>query len=301
MFVLVTALSFADITVDKRDTESIQPYSLNPVLDLPLFGGLMAMGKHAGGMLKETSAVPLDRSKVYSRDVSAFDRWAVGFHSPLLSGVSSGLAWSQLLIPVAVNAIDTWRGDQPWYGAITDAVILQEALMISSTMSSYAKSFPIHSTPLTYDSRVSAAEKRIPQNVSSFFSNHTATAFTTAVFTGYTYQLRHPGSKTVPWVWGTSLGLAAGVGGLRILSGKHFPSDVIAGAAVGALSGYLVPRMHLRTRNAPKRARALAVPGESRTFVEDEGKQDEGNLDVTFGVSFPAGTKTPVPTLHVAF
>jgi hypothetical protein len=301
MFVLVPAMSFAGLSLDKRETESIQPYALNPVLDLPLFGGLYAMTKHAGGMLKETRAVPLDMSKVDSRDVSAFDRWAVGFHSPLLSGVSSGLAWSQFLIPVAVNAVDTWRGKQPWYGALTDAVILQEALMISSSLSSYAKSFPIHSTPLTYDSRVSEKEKMIPQNVSSFFSNHTATAFTTAVFTGYTYQLRHPGSKTVPWVWGTSLGLAAGVGGLRILAGKHFPTDVVAGAAVGALSGYLVPRMHLRRRNAPMRAHARAVPEESRTFSEEEGKTDEGNLDVTVGVTFPAGTKTPVPTLNVAF
>ncbi len=33
-------------------------------------------------------------------------------------------------------------------------------------------------------------------------------------------------------------------GVLRVWSGNHYPSDVIAGAAVGSFIGWLVPRMH---------------------------------------------------------
>jgi membrane-associated phospholipid phosphatase len=270
-----------------------RPYGLNPLLDIPLAGGLWAANAHAGARLKKTREVPLNMSRLDRREIPAYDRWAIGFHSSALSGLSSGLAWSQLLIPAAVNVWDTRSGLQPWYGAITDAVILQEALLLSSTLSSYAKSFPIHSTPLTYDPAVGEGEKRVPQNVSSFFSNHTASAFTTAVFTGYTFQLKHPESPLVPWIWGTSLTMATGVGALRVMSGKHFPTDVLAGAAVGALSGYLVPRLHLRLA-----ARRNLASAHAEKAGAAKGKR---KLDVDVGLTFPGGSTTPVPTLNIGF
>jgi hypothetical protein len=183
---------------------------------------------------------------------------------------------------------------------LTDVVILQEALMLATSMSSYAKSFRIHSTPLAYDPKVSDSEKRVPQSASSFFSNHTATAFTAAVFSGYTFQLRHPESRLVPWVWGTSLTMATGVGALRILAGKHFPSDVVAGAAVGALCGYVVPRLHLRSAASKRRT------ADSRRPVRDETGslsdiKPKRQIDVTLGLAFPGGSTTPVPTLNLEF
>lgn len=270
------------------------PYSLRPGLDLPLIGGILAMKYHAGSLLGETRKVPLNLDAVDASSVPAFDRWAIGFHNPMLSAMSSGLAWSQFAIPLAVNAWDTYKGRQRWHGVLVDAVLLQEALMISTAMSSYAKSFPIHSTPLTYDPRVARSEKDIPQNVSSFFSNHTATAFTTAVFSAYTFQLRHPDSRLVPWLWGANLSMAAGVGSLRILAGKHFPSDVIAGAAVGALSGYLIPRMHLGKSRAAKAK-------EKHPLRYPRLEPEKPKFDVSLGVSFPGGSTTPVPTVSVDF
>jgi len=61
-------------------------------------------------------------------------------------------------------------------------------------------------------------------------SGHTSVAF--AVATSYWLSRRAlHGSPGVPgWV---AVAVATGVGVLRVAAGKHFPSDVVAGAALG--------------------------------------------------------------------
>ena len=67
----------------------------------------------------------------------------------------------------------------------------------------------------------------------SFFSGHssiTATAATTALWYAYRDNNLNKWAKPLGW---TSLGLSLTTGIFRILSGKHYPSDVIGGFAVG--------------------------------------------------------------------
>ena len=57
---------------------------------------------------------------------------------------------------------------------------------------------------------------------------------------------------------------------MRVMSGKHFLSDVVAGAAAGAFCGYIVPKMHMgRTWNlgltAPEGTNAVG-PSLSHSF-----------------------------------
>ncbi len=52
------------------------------------------------------------------------------------------------------------------------------------------------------------------------------------------YWLNHPERGLAPKV--IAMVAAAGVGVLRVAAAKHFPSDVVVGAAVGTLSAVIV-------------------------------------------------------------
>ena len=79
----------------------------------------------------------------------------------------------------------------------------------------------------------------------SFFSGHTATAFTGAGLV--CVQHRHLDLYGGGWgdkaACGMALTAASATGIFRILADKHWTSDVLVGASVGLLSGWLLPRL----------------------------------------------------------
>jgi membrane-associated phospholipid phosphatase len=78
----------------------------------------------------------------------------------------------------------------------------------------------------------------------SFFSGHATSAFAAATFTSTVFTDLFGPSKWSHLVWGSTLTLATMTAYSRVKAGKHYPSDVIVGAAVGSAIGYLVPRLH---------------------------------------------------------
>jgi len=45
-------------------------------------------------------------------------------------------------------------------------------------------------------------------------------------------------------LWISAATIPAIAAGLRVASGRHFPTDVLTGYAVGALVGYYIPELH---------------------------------------------------------
>lgn len=285
---LLLALSLA---VPGRAAEPM-PYGLNPLLDIPLVGLGLGMKYHSGAALAKARETPVDMASLRRSDLLPIDRWAAGNYSPFLSSTSGAIAGIMSAVPFLLDGWDIHKDRMGWSGLLTDFILLQEALAISSSLVSYSKTMRVHPTPLVYGSSASDEEKRAGHNVSSFFSGHTTAAFTTAVFTGYTFQLKHPGSPLVPWVWGGSMAAAAAVGSLRVAAGKHFPTDVLAGAAVGSLCGYLVPRLHLRP---------WAKKAKERTYRDGRPEPEDDGPEVGFTLSQAGGSSMPVPTVTLTF
>lgn len=76
----------------------------------------------------------------------------------------------------------------------------------------------------------------------SFFSGHTAGAFAMAVAAGRIASLR--GRPHRAWTWGVGLSLAALTGYFRVAGDEHYATDVLTGAVVGSVVGWIVPALH---------------------------------------------------------
>ena len=77
----------------------------------------------------------------------------------------------------------------------------------------------------------------------SFFSGHATMSFTSAAVT-CSHHARHDlfGNEVADGVaCGAALTSAATVGAMRVVGNKHYVTDVLAGAAVGTLTGITVP------------------------------------------------------------
>ena len=75
----------------------------------------------------------------------------------------------------------------------------------------------------------------------SFPSGHTLMAFSSAAFTQTVFSLKYPDSPYKTAITATTWALAATTAVLRVASGNHFVTDVVAGAAIGSLLGFAGP------------------------------------------------------------
>jgi len=219
------------------------PLRVQPALDYPALAAGVAAGGY--GYYLEGQASRFDPSRFHAGDIPAYDRWAIGYYSPGLSTLSDVLVLLEGAAPAAFAGADWQRGEETSGEAWTEAVVYGEVVAYASAASLLSKSFRLHPRPLAFTDAAPYAERSAGDARSSFVSEHATGAFAAGVFTAYMYQLKHPQSACIPWVWAGAMGTAAATGALRVFSGKHFPSDVLAGAILGSVVGYAVPRLHL--------------------------------------------------------
>jgi len=108
----------------------------------------------------------------------------------------------------------------------------------------------------TYD--VDAPDSRL-----SFGSGHTAIAagLTFSVATTATIQE----SEAAPWLWGAAAVSTVSVAALRMMAEKHYFTDVLMGAAVGAGCGVVIPLLH--KRGGPLSSDTVSVTAQGAAFA----------------------------------
>lgn len=209
------------------------PYQVHLALELPLTAGLFA----AAGLPYLfphliTPTCPCDPASV-----NRFDRIAIGHRSAAAATASDVTVALALALPPAADALRLGLGAP----LAADLVVLAETLAVNSALVVAAKYAVRRPLPLTYDG--DPRYVRSQRGYRSFYSGHTSTVV--AALTAGAWTLRwEDGERGWPWAV-VALG-GASVGVERVLAGRHFPSDVLVGAAAGLAVGTVVPWLHRR-------------------------------------------------------
>jgi len=222
------------------------PYQLSWGTD-GLVGGL-GLGVAATGHLLDSSVTPLTPEQVARLDcggINALDATTCDNWSPAVATLSDVLVGTLIASPLLLALGEEVRAD-----AVTYGVMYAETLVWAVFAPQIFKGTVQRTRPFVYGDEAPLEEQTAPDARRSFLSGHTTAAFASAVFFASVYGANHPDGASRGWVWGGALAAATTVGLFRYEAGKHFPTDILAGAALGSLIGWGVPFFHRAGREA---------------------------------------------------
>ena len=180
---------------------------------------------------------------LHKNDVNGFDRPLMFSYKKTLDLFSDNSAYALALFPV-ISIIPNIKFKNT---VVTYAVMYSEALLLTYGTAFSLKSAVNRYRPYMYTYGIPHGKEKDYHN--SFPSGAASFSFLGATFFSVTFWEEFPESK---WKFPVLLGshtLAAGVAAMRVLTGSHFLTDVLAGAAIGSLYGWLIPTMHLKNNN----------------------------------------------------
>jgi membrane-associated phospholipid phosphatase len=203
--------------------------------DIALVAGGAALAA-AGAITRPPAAscAPCDPA-----DLPGLDRGVLDWNGAAARGASHVLA-----IGVVGGASLAAVAGQPTARARGDAAVLATAVAWSAAAAQWLKVGVHRARPALYRSGAPAAAAD-PANRESFPSGHASVAFAAA--TAYTtlalrQRLPHTGRNAL-LLYAAAVGVAA----TRVAGGRHFPTDVLGGAALGAAIGWGTARLHPMT------------------------------------------------------
>ena len=176
-------------------------------------------------------------------NVNAFDRPLMFSYNKALDKISDYGVYGLLVLPV-ISLAGQLKDTHAW---LTYGIMYAEAFLLTYGTKDLLKNTINRYRPYMYFGGIPVGNEDDFHN--SFPSGSTALAFLSAGFLSATFSAEYPDS---PWKIPVIAGiytLATGIASFRIVSGSHFMTDVLAGAAIGSLYGWVIPILHKRQSN----------------------------------------------------
>jgi membrane-associated phospholipid phosphatase len=239
--ILLVLLLVANVARAEQPADG--PYQIRWAVDLPVTV-VSGAGWYGSGLYQDRH---VDKScPCSSRSINRLDRGFAGRRSDSLSAVSDYLLYTAIAAPFGLDALDVYLSDGAWSGYLGDSMVMAESIAVNGFLNGVVKAGVPRPRPMIYGLKRGAPELQNSDNYASFFSGHTSTTFASAMSYASTFAYRHPQSSYRYLAYGLAGGLGAAVGTLRVYSGRHFPTDVLAGAGEGIALGLFVPWLHAK-------------------------------------------------------
>lgn len=192
-------------------------------------------------------------TKIYSKDditaeelagireenVPGFDRWAIKPYNEKIDKASYIPFYAAMPAPLLLLLDNKIRKD-----GFKVMFLYLETMAITGLMYTGSMYLTNRYRPYVYDP-ASPMDKRVTGNSkNSFYAGHVHLVGSSMFFIAKVWSDYHPESK-IKWLFYTgAAGITAATALMRHQAGMHFPSDLLLGAGLGAVTGILVPAIH---------------------------------------------------------
>lgn len=235
----------AEPRVAGRSTFDIDPIADGAIIGISFgFALVLDQLKSTGEIRPQQIARDFDRN-----DLLPIDQPVVTAKHHESAGPWSNVGWAAAVAYAVVDPMLSAYRERSLQTGLVDLMLYAETLALTQAATNLVKLAVRRPRPAAY--REAEANRDNPDysntdtdSALSFFSGHAATTASLSATATYLAFARSPSSWR-PWatlVAGT--GLTTFVSVQRVRAGKHFPTDVIAGAVAGAGIGIMVPHLH---------------------------------------------------------
>jgi membrane-associated phospholipid phosphatase len=169
------------------------------------------------------------------------DRPFAGRYEPAWTTVGTLTAAGAIAAPpLVLFAIESPRA------ALSDTLVLAQGVMFASALGVVFEVGARRPRPFLYGTAAPLSDRTSTNASLSFYSGHTTDSFAAEIGLFVTLGRLHLAPRWRYLALALGAGAATFVGVSRVVSGDHFPTDVMAGAATGIGFGVLVPALHDR-------------------------------------------------------
>lgn len=242
-FLFLSLVLCLGAAAQENPDERTEPvYKLNRKVDIPLTAIGTAWSLY--GFTQIYSKDGLSKAQVdwlaNNKDrINGFDRWAADIYSDKAAATSDLFFYGSMPLPLLLLADKHIRHDAGKIG-----FLYLEAMSITGILYTGSAYLWDRYRPLTYNPEAPLDERQSGGSKNSFFAGHVALVGTSTFFMAKVFSDYHPESNLKGLMWGAAAVATGATAYLRHRGGKHFPSDILIGTAVGTLSGILVPSLH---------------------------------------------------------
>jgi len=235
--------NFCSICKDHTHAEG-PPYRLDFKREVPFIVSsavILGTGFLAAELNTTKPFAPEELGSLNIRSINAFDRRSVFNYSTTAASASDYIRTGITIFPILLISEHHTKED------ITALLAMSaEVMAITFGITNTVKNLSNRTRPIVYNPEAPLDQRTNARSRRSFFSGHTSHTAAAAFFMAKVISDYHPnmnkGTKIV--LWSVSAYIPALTGYLRVKAGKHFPTDVMAGYALGAFTGWLIPHLH---------------------------------------------------------